>query len=101
MMLSKRKTHHEQIFNELIFLLIGKKFRIVKSKIKSLEGLDGEIIRETSHTFIVKTNQRLIRVIKKDQIFLMHLMDGTKVIVDGSFLEGTMESRKKRKVRNW
>ena len=61
---------------------IGLRIQVYKSKIKSLEGLYGEIIDETKNTFVIKTENGIKIVPKESSKFLFFYNDYI-IFIDG------------------
>jgi len=57
--------------------LIGKVIRIQKSSNKSQTGIEGKIIDEKMHTFLIKTEKGRKIILKRNAVFQI---DGKKVI---------------------
>lgn len=82
--------------------LIGLYVRVLRSKNRSLEGIEGCVIDETMKTLIIETETgRRVMVPKNICEFVFRLPDGTEVLVVGSYIVGRPEDRLKRKIRSW
>jgi len=82
--------------------LIGLYVRVLRSKNRSLEGIEGRVIDETMKTLIIETETgRRVMVPKSVCEFVFTLPDGTEVLVVGSCIVGRPEDRLKRKIRSW
>ncbi|MBD3259590.1 ribonuclease P protein subunit [Candidatus Woesearchaeota archaeon] len=77
--------------------LIGSAVKIVKAKNRSLEGLEGRIIDETQHTFVILQNKKR-RTVLKDQIMIAYFPEH-RLKVEGRLLKGKPEDRMKQKVK--
>ena len=82
--------------------LIGLKVKILKSKVKSQEGIEGRVIDETMNTLVIELPRgKRVRVLKRDCTFLFTLPSGLLVKVEGKILIGRPEDRLKKKIRYW
>ena len=77
---------------------IGKNVKILEAANKSLENIQGVIIDETKHLFVIETNVGVKSVPKKGNTFQFD-MDGEKIKVKGSLLLASPEERIKFKVK--
>jgi len=60
---------------------IGKTIEIVDSKNKEQKNIKGKIIDETKNTFTIKTQNKTIKILKKDKKFKIEnqKIDGNKI----------------------
>ncbi|MBT4823725.1 ribonuclease P protein subunit [Candidatus Woesearchaeota archaeon] len=76
--------------------LIGLSVKIIEAQNQSLKGLNGKIIDETKHTFVVLVNNNNKTIIKKGCVFQFKIKEKT-FNVDGVLLEKRPEERIKIK----
>ena len=76
--------------------LIGMPVKIIKAQNQSLKGMNGKIIDETKHTFVVMVNNEEKTIMKKGCVFQFKFGEET-LNVDGDLLEKRPEERIKIK----
>lgn len=81
--------------------LIGLDVQILKSKNKSMEGLNGVVVDESRQTLTIKTSKGEKKIPKDICVFVFKLPDGKKVKVDGELLVSRPEDRVKKKFKKW
>ncbi len=79
--------------------LIGLQLRVARSKNRSLEGIQGQVIDETKNTLTVKTVDGKTKKIIKDQSTFTVKKDGKEVKIEGSLLSAKPEERTKKWLR--
>ncbi|MHA1303326.1 MAG: ribonuclease P protein component 1 [Candidatus Heimdallarchaeaceae archaeon] len=89
------------VWGILATTLCGRKVRIVRSTVKNLEGLEGEIEDETAKMLKIRVDEEIKWVPKENQILEIELPDKSKVKVEGRMLKGKPEERIKKKIRRW
>ncbi|QIW23284.1 ribonuclease P [Sulfolobus sp. S-194] len=72
--------------------LIGSKVKILGHSDPSLIGREGIILFETKKTFLIQTQNKIIRVLKSNGIFEIY-SENRKVIFPGYKLVGRIEKR--------
>ena len=77
---------------------IGKKAKVVEAANKDLENIQGIIIDETKHLFVVETNVGIKKVPKKGSTFQIE-MENKKFNINGDLLLASPEERIKFKVK--
>jgi ribonuclease P protein subunit POP4 len=80
--------------NKLKQEFIGKQVEITQSKNKEQKNIQGKIIDETKNTFKIKTEKKIITILKKDKEFKI---DNQKI--DGNKITKKPEERIKIKVQ--
>jgi ribonuclease P protein subunit POP4 len=80
--------------------LIGLSVEVAESKIKTYENIKGKIIDETEKTFMIKTNDKRKRVLKKNTTFIVSLPK-KRLKIKGDLLIGRPEDRIKKKIKKW
>lgn len=75
---------------------IGKNTKITKSNNESIVGLEGKVIDETKHTFVILTSKGRKRVMKKGNVFEFRF-DGKKTPIEGDLINISPEERIKIK----
>lgn len=78
--------------------LIGRKVKIIKSRNKTLEGLEGLVIDETKNMIIIESKNELKKVLKKEVRLDVTTQEGS-FIIEGSDIIGRVEDRFKKKVK--
>jgi ribonuclease P protein subunit POP4 len=60
---------------------IGKKIRIINAKNKTQQNIEGKIIDETKNTITIKTQNKTVNIIKKENIMEINgqRIDGKKI----------------------
>lgn len=60
---------------------IGRELEVVKSKNKSLLDVNGRVIDETKHTFVVETKERPKRILKQGNLFRINgeIIEGDRI----------------------
>jgi len=82
--------------------LIGLYVRVLRSKNRSLEGIEGRVVDETMKTLVVETKTgRRVVVPKSFCEFVFRLPDGTEVLVVGKYIMGRPEDRLKKRIKSW
>ena len=92
--------------------LIGLRCKIVKSKNRYLEGIEGEVLDETMKTILIDTKTGRKSVMKKDAVFRFSLekesdrpLNGpapsVQVDVEGNFIIARPVDRIKKRLRKW
>ncbi|MBD3318611.1 ribonuclease P protein subunit [Candidatus Woesearchaeota archaeon] len=76
--------------------LIGKTVKIEASNNKSLVGLEGTVIDETKHSFVILTSKGKKRVMKKGCTFAF-VIDGKTVLIAGDKIDVAPAERIKLK----
>ncbi|MGC9133333.1 MAG: ribonuclease P protein component 1 [Nanopusillaceae archaeon] len=84
--------------NFLSFEYIGLNVEVYKSKIKSLEGIYGEIIDETKNVFYVKTGDSIKIVPKNVSKFIFYYNDYI-IFLDGKLINQRPWDRLKLKIK--
>ena len=80
--------------------LIGLRVKIVSGANKTCIGIDGRVVDETRNMlFIEKKNGKVVKVVKKDYIFLFTLPSGKHVKVNGELIVGRPEDRIKKRLK--
>jgi ribonuclease P protein subunit POP4 len=72
---------------------IGKNMEIIESSNKEQKNIKGKIIDETKNTFKIKTEKKIITILKKDKTFKIdnQKIDGNKI---------TKKSEERIKIKN-
>ncbi|RLE47343.1 ribonuclease P protein subunit [Candidatus Woesearchaeota archaeon] len=77
---------------------VGRILKVKKSKNKALEGIEGLIIDETKHLFVIEVDDSVKKVQKDCNIFQISF-DKEAVELDGSLISVSPEDRIKLKVK--
>ena len=75
---------------------IGKQIMIADAKNKTLVNMQGIIIDETKHTFLLETTKGQCRVFKHSNVFEF-IQNNKRIQLNGTLLVGRPEDRIKRK----
>ncbi|MBT4540318.1 ribonuclease P protein subunit [Candidatus Woesearchaeota archaeon] len=75
---------------------IGLNVKIIKSTNKTLDGIEGKVVDETKHAFILQNMNTKKRVLKSHCFFQVTL-DNKQFVVEGKMLEKRPEDRIKTK----
>ncbi|HDD70634.1 MAG TPA: ribonuclease P protein subunit, partial [Candidatus Woesearchaeota archaeon] len=75
---------------------VGRILKVKKSKNKALEGIEGLIIDETKHLFVIEVDDSVKKVQKDCNIFQISF-DKEAVELDGSLISVSPEDRIKLK----
>ena len=87
-------------WNIVFHTLIGLRVRILLSPDPTLRNVEGVVVEETRNSIVVRTGEgRLLRVLKRNSIFLFQLPGGERVWVRGEEITGSPAERIKRLVR--
>jgi ribonuclease P protein subunit POP4 len=82
--------------------IIGLRAKVAESRNACQVGIKGTILDETMRTVVLLTDEgERKKVLKSDVKLLLHLPDGTLVLVDGRELVGRPEERLKKRIRTW
>jgi len=82
--------------------IIGLRAKVAESRNTCQVGIEGTILDETMRTVVLLTDEgERKKVLKSDVKLLLHLPDGTLVLVDGRELVGRPEERLKKRIRTW
>lgn len=76
---------------------IGKEVKIVCARNKTYLGIEGKVIDETKHFLIIKTPEKVLKMVKSGSVFELS-WNNRKVRVKGSDIEVAPEERLKLKV---
>jgi ribonuclease P protein subunit POP4 len=87
-------------WNIVFHSLIGLRARIVLSSDKNLKNVEGIVVEETKNSLVIRASDgRLLRVLKRNSIFLFQLPNGEWVWVRGEEITGSPAERIKRLTR--
>ncbi len=87
-------------WNIVFHTLVGLRVRILVSADPSLKGVEGVVVEETRNSLVVRRDDgRVIRVLKRNSIFLFQLPGGEWVWVRGEEITGSPAERIKRLAR--
>lgn len=98
---TEKNRRKQYVWSQLSTFLSGFNVEIKKGSSPELEGVKGIIEEETTGLLKIQIKGRSIWVQKIGQIFEIELADGSKVIVEGSIIEGKPEQRVKRRTKSW
>ena len=82
----------------LSYEFIGLNVEVYKSKIKSLEGLHGEIVDETKNVFYIKT-ERGIKIVPKNISKFIFYYNDFIIFLDGKLINQRPWDRLKLSIR--
>ena len=83
--------------------IIGLNAKVEESTDEKLCGVEGKIVDETQNMLTIrKSDTHEIQVAKKNQTFILMLLDKTKVRILGNLLQGDpIERLKKKQPKKW
>lgn len=76
-------------------LLIGKNVKVLWSKNKSQQGLEGVVVDESKNMLVIETKKGEKKIFKGQAVFLFS-NKSKKIVMPGELLIGTVEKRVKR-----
>jgi ribonuclease P protein subunit POP4 len=87
-------------WNIVFHTLVGLRVRILLSTDPGLRAVEGVVVEETRNSLLVRTGEgRILRVLKRNSIFLFQLPSGEWVWVRGEEITGSPAERIKRLAR--